>query len=97
MNFDDPRSPAVASEFVGTSISSGGDGPEISPGAQATIAANPHLKYHHGWRGYLRFRVDHRRSLADVRVMPYVTRPGAPIVTAASFAVEADHPGVQRA
>jgi alkaline phosphatase D len=96
-NFDDSRSGAVASEFVGAAISSSGDGSEVSPGSQAILAANPHLKYHHGWRGYLRFRLDHRRLHADVRVMPYVSRPGAPIVTSATFTIEAGRPGVQRA
>jgi alkaline phosphatase D len=95
-DFDDPRSATLAAEFVGPALSSSGDGVEVSPAAQAILAANPHLRFHNGLRGYLRFRIDRRSWRTDVRVMPYVTRPGAPIVTAASFALEAGRPGVQR-
>ncbi len=95
-SFDDPRSATVATEFVGPALSSSGDGAGVSPGAQAILAANPHLKFHNGFRGYLRFRLDRRSWRTDVRVMPYVSRPGAPIVTVASFALQAGRPGVER-
>jgi alkaline phosphatase D len=95
-NFDDPRSDTVGSELVCPAMSSSGDGIAASPGALAILAGNPHLKFHNGWRGYLRFRLDQRSWRTDVRVMPYVSRPGAPIATAASFVIEAFRPGVQR-
>ncbi|GAA5167928.1 MULTISPECIES: alkaline phosphatase D family protein [Amycolatopsis] len=44
-DFDDPTSPVVATEFVGTSISSEGDGIDHPPGAAALLRANPHRKF----------------------------------------------------
>lgn len=87
-NFDDPASPTVGAEFVGTSISSGGNGYRTTRQFQRVIAANPHIKYHNGRRGYVRCTVGRETWKTDLRVMPYVTRPGAPIGTAASFVVE---------
>jgi alkaline phosphatase D len=95
-NFDDPASPTLASEFVGTALSSGGDGSDTNPNAQAILATNPHVKFHSGRRGYVRCQLDHKRWQADLRAMPFVTRPGAPIATCASFVIEAGHPGAQR-
>ena len=95
-DFDNPGSDTVASELVCPSMSSGGDGAVSSPGAPAILAANPHLKFHSGLRGYLRFRIDQRSWRTDVRVLPYVSRPGGPIETVASFAIETFRPGVER-
>jgi alkaline phosphatase D len=69
---------------------------EVSPGAPSLLANNPHLRYHHGQRGYLRFRLDRRTWRTDVRVLPYVSRPGADVVTAAAFAIQAGRTGVER-
>jgi len=87
-NFDDPTSPTLAAEFVGTSISSAGNGYRTTAQFQRVIAANPHVKYHNGRRGYVRCTVGRETWRTDLRVMPYVTRPGAPIGTPASFVVE---------
>ncbi|MDH3700337.1 MAG: alkaline phosphatase D family protein [Alphaproteobacteria bacterium] len=87
-NFDDPTSPTVGAEFVGTSISSGGNGYRTTRQFQRVIAANPHIKYHNGRRGYVRCTVGRETWRTDLRVMPYVTRPGAPIRTPASFVVK---------
>jgi alkaline phosphatase D len=40
-DFDDPASPVVGTEFVGTSITSGGDGADSAPYAGPVLAANP--------------------------------------------------------
>jgi alkaline phosphatase D len=95
-NYEDPRSRTVATELVGPAISSSGDGQEVSPGAPSLLANNPHLKYHHGLRGYLRVQLDHHTWRTDVRVMPYVSRPGAALFTAASFGIQAGRPGTER-
>jgi alkaline phosphatase D len=52
------------------------------------------MRFHNGQRGYVRCIVAPDRWQADYRVLPYVTRPGAPIETRASFVVEAGRPGV---
>ncbi|MDT0308080.1 alkaline phosphatase D family protein [Streptomyces sp. DSM 44917] len=99
LDFDDPASPVVATEFAGTSISSGQDGAATDQVGRNWLAAgvNPHLKWHNAQRGYTRVTADDRRLRADYRVLPYVTRPGAPVSTAASFVVENDRPGAQPA
>ncbi|MBC6457005.1 alkaline phosphatase D family protein [Actinomadura sp. HBU206391] len=96
-DFDDPGSPTVAGEFVGTSITSGADGADIDALGQTFLAANPHMKFYNAQRGYVRVNVNRERWRSDFRVLPYVTRPGAPISTRASFVVEDRRPGVQPA
>ncbi|GAA2095657.1 alkaline phosphatase D family protein [Actinomadura alba] len=97
LDFNDPDSPTVASEFVGTSITSGADGADIDALGRTFLAANPHMKFYNAQRGYVRVNVNRERWRSDFRVLPYVTRPGAPISTRASFVVEDRSPGVQSA
>lgn len=92
----DSRGPVLATEFDCTSISSNGDGAGINPDHASLIAGMSHLKYHNGQRGYVRCSVDDKSWRADFRIVPYVTRPGAPIETR-SFIVEDGSPGAQEA
>ncbi|MGE0441171.1 MAG: alkaline phosphatase [Gemmatimonadales bacterium] len=96
-NFAEPTSDTIGVELVGTSISSGGDGVDAFPNSDATLAENPHIKFTNSRRGYVRCRFDQKQWLADYRVVPYVTRPGAPISTARSFRIEAGRPGLEDA
>lgn len=96
-DFADAESPVVASEFTGTSITSGGDGVDMYDHGQRLLAANPGLKFFNGQRGYVRVEVTERLWRSDFRVLPYVERPGAPISTRASYVVEDQHPGVREA
>jgi alkaline phosphatase D len=93
----DPTSAAVATEFVGTSISSGGNGAPLPGWGRTMLENNPHMKFFNGERGYVRCTVTPERWTADYRVVPYVDKPGAPVETAGSFVVEAGKGGVQRA
>ncbi|KRV50862.1 alkaline phosphatase [Wenjunlia vitaminophila] len=97
LDFDDPRSPVVATEFAGSSISSGKDGAAIDKVGRdwLTPGVNPHLKWHNAQRGYTRMRLDRHELRADYRIVPYVTTPGAPVETAGSFVVEAGRPGAE--
>jgi alkaline phosphatase D len=85
--FDDPSSPAVATELVTTSISSGGDGSESRDDIAAVLPENPHVRYFNNRRGYVRTRITPDEMPADFRVLPYVSRAGAPVHTSASFVV----------
>ncbi|MBE1603185.1 alkaline phosphatase D [Actinopolymorpha pittospori] len=96
-DYADPDSPTVGSEFVGTSITSGGDGADIDDGGRTFLAANPHMKFFNNQRGYVRVNVNKDRWRSDFRVVPYVTREGAPVSTRASYVVEDGVPGVQEA
>jgi len=87
----------VGAEFVGTSISSGGDGSDANDNTPDMLATNPHVKFFNGQRGYVRCTVTPSRWTADYRVVEYVTRPGAPITTRASFVVEDGAGGAEEA
>jgi alkaline phosphatase D len=94
-DYADPGSPTVGSEFVGTSITTGGNGADMTADGQALLAANPHMKFFNSQRGYVRVNVNQQRWRSDFRVIPSVTTPGAPISTRASYVVEDRKPGVQ--
>ncbi|MBL9200238.1 MAG: alkaline phosphatase D family protein, partial [Opitutaceae bacterium] len=96
-DFDQPDAPPVGVEFVGTSISSGGDGVELPRGREKTMAENPCVKFFNAERGYVRCDVTPERWTTDYRTVPFVTRPGAPVKTRASFVVESGSPRLQRA
>ncbi|HEX2741615.1 MAG TPA: alkaline phosphatase D family protein, partial [Rubrobacter sp.] len=96
-NYDDQSSDTLGVEFVGTSITSGGDGADTSPSQEAVVAENPHIKFFNGQRGYVRCRLTPEEWRADYRVLPFVKQPGAPIYTRKSFAVEAGNPGLHPA
>ncbi|MEV6214026.1 alkaline phosphatase D family protein [Nocardia sp. NPDC051833] len=96
-DYADPESPVVATEFTGTSITTGGDGADLTDGGRALLAANPDMKFYNRQRGYTRVDLDHRVWRTDFRVLPYVTRPGAPITTRASFVVQDGVPGAEPA
>ena len=95
-DFRDPSSATVGAELVGTSISSGGDGADVRDNTEDTLSRNPHVHFFNGQRGYVRCDVTPERLAADYRVLPYVTRPGAKMVTRASFVVEDGRPGLVR-
>jgi alkaline phosphatase D len=92
-DYADPESPVVATEFTGTSISTGSDGADLTDAGRVLLAANPDMKFYNRQRGYVRVDLDHRQWRNDFRVVPYVSRPGAPISTRASFVVEDAVPG----
>ncbi|MFF5263788.1 alkaline phosphatase D family protein [Actinomadura viridis] len=94
-NFDDPGSATVGVELVGTSISSSGDGADTDPGRDALASQLPHIKYYNVQRGYVRCEVTPDLWRTDFKVVPYVSRPGAPIRTDATLFVENGRPGLQ--
>ncbi len=93
VDFDDENSPAVASEFVGTSISSSGDGSARSDYADSMLRENPFVKLYNAQRGYVSCEVTPERWTSSYRVLDYVSRRGAPRKTLAEFVVENGRPG----
>jgi alkaline phosphatase D len=83
---------AVAVEFVGTSISSGGDGADKRTGSDRIMAGNPFLKFINDRRGYLTCDVAPDRWTTDYRVVERVSLPDAPVATAATITVERGRP-----
>ncbi|MEU8896342.1 alkaline phosphatase D family protein [Nocardia sp. NPDC048505] len=96
-DFARPEAPVVGAEFVGTSITTNGDGAEMTEHGRRLLAANPDLKFFNAQRGYLRLTLDNTLCRTDFRVVPYVTRPGAPVLTRASYVVEDGIPGTTEA
>jgi alkaline phosphatase D len=95
-DFANPKSATVGTEFVGTSISSGGDGSDSQPLVDKYLPENPHVHFYNSLRGYVRCAVTPERWQSDYRVVPFVSKPGAEIKTRASFVVESGRPGAQR-
>jgi alkaline phosphatase D len=92
----EPESPAVATEFVGTSISSEGDGSEQRADTPEVLRRNPHIAFANNRRGYTLHEATDGRMEVVFRAVPYVTRPGAPREDRGRFAVEAGRPEVTR-
>lgn len=92
-NYDDPESPVVGTEFVGTSISSNRDGSDMLPVGEDYLRANPHMKFCNFQRGYSRVTVTPQELRNDFRVVPYISLPDAPISTRATYVVENGRPG----
>ncbi len=83
----------VGAEFVGTSLSSNGDGADTSPVGEALMECNPHMKFYNYQRGYSRVTVDRDRLANEFLVLPYVSEPGSPIELRARYVVEDGVPG----
>jgi alkaline phosphatase D len=93
-DFARPDRPVVAAEFVGTSISSGGDGTAAPNDSQS--GRNPHVKWFANRRGYISCTVDATAWTADYRTLPFVTRPDAPVETPSRWRVTRGKPGIER-
>ena len=94
---DDSKTPAVASEFIATSISSNGDGSEVLPATERMLARNPHVAFFNNRRGYTLHDMTAARTTATFRGLDYVTRPGAVRVDKGVFVVEAGDARVEKA
>ncbi|MBW4560806.1 MAG: alkaline phosphatase [Mojavia pulchra JT2-VF2] len=95
-DFNNPQSATVGSEFVCSSISSGGDGSDTTPTVEAYLPDNPHIKFFNNQRGYARCTLTPTTWKTDYLVMSDVTTPFGRISNRASFIVENGRPGVQR-
>jgi alkaline phosphatase D len=93
----EPSTPVVATEFVGTSISSGGNGSQEVRGLDRLLSKNPCIKFHNRERGYVRCTVTPGKWQSDYVAVEDVTKPNGPIATRASFVVEAGQPGAKKA
>ncbi|KFC70396.1 Twin-arginine translocation pathway signal precursor [Bosea sp. LC85] len=93
-NFDDPKSRTLGVEFVATSITSGGDGADMTKAGQVVLQKNPHIGFFNNQRGYMRHIMSQGGWQADYRVLDRVTTAGGAVSTRASFVVEAGKPGM---
>ena len=95
LDFDGDRSPVIASEFVGTSITS-------SPGSwqrnmPVILAENRHFRYGNGeHRGYVRASIAGGRFNAELVGVDTVRKPESRALVLARFAVESGRAGPQK-
>ncbi|KKB36654.1 alkaline phosphatase D family protein [Bacillus thermotolerans] len=94
-DYSNPESKTLGAEFVGTSITSGGDGSDVRADTEKVLAENPHIEFFNNYRGYVRCRVTPDQWRADYRVVPFVSSKGADITTRASFVYERDGKGLR--
>ena len=91
---DRPEAGTAGVEIVTTSIASGGDGADRPDNYDDLRAANPHLRFYNGRRGYVRLTLQADQLRADYLTLPWVTRPGAPATVAARLVSAAGDPGL---
>ena len=88
-------SATVATEFVGTSLTSPGIPYALILRA---LPENPHVRYFESRsRGYVRCTVTGAQWRTDLRALEHVRDSRAPIRTLATYVVESGRPGAQRA
>ncbi|MEV4656928.1 alkaline phosphatase D family protein [Micromonospora sp. NPDC049301] len=93
-DFTDPAAKTIATEFVGTSISSGAG---WDADVRAGLAANPHVRFYNGsYRGYVICDVTERRWRADLRIVLDARDALSPAYTIAAFEVRDGVPGAYR-
>lgn len=95
-DFNNPKSKIFGAEFVGTSITSGGNGADKRKDTDQILSQNEHIKFFNDYRGYVRCKVTPDQWQADYRVVPFVTEPGASVSTRASYVYNKDQMGIQK-
>ncbi len=90
-DFADPSSETLATEFVGTSISSNCS---WAPAVAQAVDVNPHVKFFDGdRRGYVRCTVTPAAWRSDYQVVAAANDTSAPATTLTSWVVENGRPG----
>jgi alkaline phosphatase D len=87
------ESPVVATELVGSSITTGGDGRDVTEEAEGTMARNPHVRWYGERRGYVSCEVTRARMLTHFRAVPVISTPGGRVETRASWVIESGRAG----
>ena len=97
LDFQAEKSPVVGTEFVGTAMSSGGNGGNRIAEYERAAAQNDFVRYYNSNRGYVSCELTPQTWTTNFRATPYVDKPGSPIINKASFIVESGRPGAKRA
>lgn len=94
---DDLASAPVATEYVASSIASGGDGNDIPAGWEQVPSRNPHTALLNNQRGYQLFELDAKQWRTDVVAVEQVSVPDGGKRIVAKLVTEHGRPGVQHA
>lgn len=93
----EPDGPAAATEFLATSITSGGNGePGIMAGHKTLLDVSPNVSLLNKQRGYQIFDITPKVWRTDVKVLDRVQTPGGTLSTLARFAVTPDRSELHR-
>lgn len=84
----EPQQRRIATEFVTTSISSGGNGTDKPKGLDNLLSANPCVKFHNAERGYVRCHITPDSWKSDYMVVDDVLKPFGNVFPRQSFVVE---------
>jgi len=94
VDFDDAKSPVVATEFVCPSITSQGPAQKR---VEIFMLENRHVKFANGvLRGYSTVELTPQRCVTQIRVVDSVKQRTSPIRSVATYAVESGRPGAER-
>lgn len=86
-----PEGAPIATEFVTTSISSGGDGQDQRGDQAEFLSANPQLKFRNSQRGYVICDVTPERWQTEFKVLDQIQDRDGVLTTRQTLAVEAGH------
>jgi alkaline phosphatase D len=93
LDFANPRSATVGVEFTNSSITTNGDGSDVSATWEQTKANNPHITYHSARRGYIACTATPATMRADFKILEKVTEPNHPARIGGALVVEAGRRG----
>jgi alkaline phosphatase D len=94
-DFADAKAPAVATEFVGGSLTSQTPSDER---VQTAVGMNPHLRYGRGGlNGYGLVALEAKQATVSFRTVKSVKEQNSPVSTLQRFVVEAGQPGAKPA
>src|SRR5207247_4479147 len=93
LDFRDPRSACVGVEFTNSSITTNGDGSDVSTTWERTRADNPHITYHSARRGYIACTATPALMRADFKIIEKVSEPNPPVRIGGALVVEASRTG----
>ncbi len=92
-----PEGAPIATEFVATSITSGGDGQDQRSDQAAFLSANPQLKFRNSQRGYVVCDVTPERWQTAFKVLDQIQDRDGVLTTRETLAIEAGDPRLVKA
>jgi len=95
VDFDDDAGDIVATEFVGTSVSSGGNGSPTRSDTPGVLRDNPFVRFFNNERGYVRCQVTPDGWTSDYRTISTVLERESKCVTRSSWTDEPGTAGAQ--
>ena len=96
LNFEDPSSPLVGTELVGTSMTSGGNGGNKIAEYERARDQNSFVRWYNSNRGYVSCSVTPEHWTTQFKVTPVVNQVGSPVRTEATFRINSGSPGAEQ-